>query len=263
MKRWVFGATLAITAILCPLTAYANVITAFGPAQLEGAAGPNMYGSAQIQVSIYQTTPNGGIIDFALTNTSLNILLQPGMYANAFITELQFDLPDAYVPITDQCQVLAPVGVRFANGSGNPVVTDTLMHVLNWTFTTPANGGGLYARANEAEEQKNYNAIFSANALNTSGVPVEDYANGFLKDAYDYGVFDTVIFRVKFENDGPITEGDLPFFSNDHLTVKLQGGNGSVWTPNQGIIPEPASFALLLPGLLAFVPRLVKSVRKH
>jgi len=265
MNRWMLGTLMALLVGLIPVTALAtNVITAFGPALLPNAAGPNMFGSAQMQVSIYQTMPLGGIIDFALTNTSPHILLQPGKYANAFIPEIMFDLPDDYVPIYDQCQVLAPVGVRFSNGPGNQVVTTTIMRALDWVYET-GHGGGLYVHANESTDVKNYNAVFSANALNTSGVPVDDYAQGWLKNNWRGGVFDTVIFRVKFENSGPITEGDLPFFSDDHLTVKFQGGDGSVFAPNHAmaIVPEPASLLLLVPAALLFVPAIHRLRRAH
>ncbi len=257
MKMWIVVGLIGVVGILPVIAQAATVTTVFGPVLLEGASGPGMYGIAQVQVSIYQATPLGGIIDFAFTNTSPHVLLQPGMYANAFVTELQFDLPDHYVPIYSDCQVLAPVGVRFANGPGNAVVATMITRVLDWTFGT-GTGGGLYARANEAADTKNYNAVFSDNALNTSGVPVEDYASGFLKDKDNWkgGVFDTVIFRVEFENHGPITDADLPFFSSDHLTTKFQGGSGSIFAPNHAVIPEPATLALVGLGVLGMMLRL-------
>lgn len=246
----------SIVVVLASLSAEAAVITTlFGPAELEGAAGPGMMGSARVTASIFAVTPKGGVIDFALTNTSSLIQLQPGLFANAFVTELQFDLPDHYVPQYGQCFVIAPVGVRFAQGAGQTVHVTDIERALDWEFGT-GTGGGLYARAYEADQETRNNAIFSADALDALGVPVEDYAEGFLKDSWEGGVFDTIIFRVTFENSGPITEGDLPFFTGDHLTVKFQGGEGSAFVPNYAeIVPEPATAALVFCGLAAAVMR--------
>jgi hypothetical protein len=238
--------TVAVALMVCATAQALSVTTNFGPIELGGA--PGLYGSATAVISIYDTTANGGTIDFAVTNTSLLTELELSQFANAFITEFQFDLPDDYTPIIGDCFVIARTGVRFSDGAGNPVVATGIDRTLNWSYG-PGTGGGLYARANEATENSNKNAIFSDNALNGSGIPVEDYAVGFLKEKWDYAVFDEIIFRVKFENSAPIAEEDLFFFESDNLTLKFQGGGGSIWVPNHFEVPEPASLTLISAGV--------------
>ncbi|MFH1549198.1 MAG: PEP-CTERM sorting domain-containing protein [Planctomycetota bacterium] len=259
MSRWIMVAVTGLILLLvisCGASA-SSVTTLFGPKQLEGAAGSGLlFGSAEVVITIFETTPTGGTIDFALTNTSLTSELEAGKFANAFITELQFDLPDNFTPIVDSCFVIAEVGVRFAQEPGNPVLATGIERVLDWDFGT-GTGGGMYARANEAANFSNNNAIFSDNSLDASDIPVEDYAEGFLRDDWDGAVFDTIIFRVCFENSGPITGDDLPFYQEDHLTAFFQGGEGSVWAPNT-LIPEPSTLLLLvsaIPGALWLLVR--------
>ncbi len=254
MSRWIMvtvTGSILLLVISCGASA-SSVTTHFGPKQLEGAAGSGLlFGSAEVVVTVFETTPTGGTFDFALTNTSLTTELEPGKFANAFMTEFQFDLPDDFTPIFGSCSVIAEVGVRFAQGPGNPVLATDIERVLDWDFGT-GTGGGMYARANEADQNSNNNAIFSDDALDASDIPVEDYAEGFLKNSWEGGVFDTIIFRVCFENSGPITEDDPPFYQDDHLTAFFQGGEGSVWAPNTPI-PEPSTLLLLasvVPGAL-------------
>jgi len=239
----------SILTLVISCSAFASSVTThFGPKQLEGAAGTGLlYGSAEIEITIFEITPMGGTFDFALTNTSLTVELEPDEFANAFVTELQFDLPDDFTPILGSCSVIAETGVRFAQEPGNPVGATGIERVLDWDFGF-GTGGGMYARAYEADENSDNNAIFSDNALDASDIPVEDYAEGFLKDSWDGAVFDTIILRVCFENSGPITEGDLSFYQDDHLTARFQGGEGSGWAPNI-VIPEPGTILMILGGL--------------
>ena len=244
MSRWIMVAvTGSILLLVISCGAFASSVTThFGPKQLEGAAGSGLlFGSAEVVVTVFETTPVGGTFDFALTNTSLTTELEPDKFANAFITELQFDLPDDYTPIFSSCSVIAEVGVRFAQGPGNPAVATGIERTLDWDFGA-GTGGGMYARAYEADQYSNNNAIFGDDALDASDIPVEDYAEGFLMNSWEGGVFDTIIFRVCFENSGPITEDDLPFYQDDHLTAFFQGGEGSVWVANA---PEPSTLLLL------------------
>ncbi len=244
-KMTIIGVFTALTALSFSACA-AGVTSHFGPQELVGA--PGLYGSAVVKVSIFETTATGGTIDFALTNTSLLTELETDKFANAFITEFQFDLPDDYEPIFGDCSVIAPVGVRFAQGAGNPVLATGIERTLDWDFGS-GTGGGIVARAYEAGENSNNNAIFSDNALDISGIPVEDYAEGFLRNSWDGAVFDTIIFRVKFEDSAPITEDDLDFYLCDHLTLKFQGGDGSAWVGNHCQVPEPGTLILIGCGL--------------
>lgn len=242
----VLAAGVLAILLLVPAAAFGlSVTTYFGPGELIGA--PGLYGTATATMSLYSTSSNGGIIDFALTNTSLRKEMAAGKYANAFITEFQFDLPGSFAPVFSDCTVIAPIGVRFAQGAGSPVIATLIARMLDWDFGN-GTGGGIYARAYEATEKSNNNAIFSGNALNASGIPVEDYAAGFLNDGnWDGAVFDTIIFRVKVADSRPLTEDDLRFFACGHLTLKYQGGNGSAWVPNHcEQVPEPSSLILLL-----------------
>ena len=93
-----------------------GLTTAFGPQDLVGV--PGLFGSATMSIGIVETTPNGGIVEFALTNTSPLTELEPGRFANAFITEFQFDLPGDYDPVYAASSVIARVGVRYAQGAG-------------------------------------------------------------------------------------------------------------------------------------------------
>jgi len=249
---------LALTAM--SFCAYAGSVTShFGPEMLIGT--PRLFGSAVIEVSIFESTANGGTIDFALTNTSLLTELETDRFANAFITEFQFDLPDNFTPIFGDCSVIAPVGVRYAQGAGNPVAATDIERILDWDFDF-GSGGGMIARAYEAAQNKNHNAIFSDNALDMSDIPVEDYAEGFLKNNWEGAVFDTIIFRIKLENSAPITEDDLDFFMCDNLTLKFQGGDGSAWVGNHcSHIPEPSTLLLLAPALLGIAGVLRRKLR--
>jgi len=228
-----------------------SLTTAFGPQELVGA--PGLFGSAAMSIDIVETTPNGGIVEFSLTNTSPLTELEPDRFANAFITEFQFNPPSDYEPVYAASSVIARVGVRYAQGAGNPVVATNIDRILDWDFGV-GSGGGLYARANEASQNSNNNAIFSANALDISGVPVEDYAEGFLENGWDGGVFDTIVFRVEFVDSVPISEDDLLFYACDDLTLKFQGGNGSAWVPNH-CVPEPFTAVLAAVGVIAVLLR--------
>ena len=230
-----------------------SLTTAFGPQELEGA--PGLFGSAAMSIDIVESTPNGGIVEFALTNTSPLTELEPGRFANAFITEFQFDLPGDYDPVYAASLVIARVGVRYARGAGNPVVATDIDRILDWDFGA-GTGGGMYARAHEASQESNNNAIFSGNALDMSGIPVEDYAEGFLENSWDGGVFDTIVFRVEFVDSVPISEDDLLFYACDHLTLKFQGGDGSAWVSNHCVsVPEPFTAVLAAVGVIAVLLR--------
>ena len=255
-KMTIIGAFIALTALSFSAFA-ASVTTHFGPQELVGA--PGLFGSAVVEASIFETTATGGTIDFALTNTSLLTELMPDKFANAFITEFQFDLPDDYEPIFGDCSVIAPVGVRFAQGAGNPVAATAIERTLDWDFGL-GGGGGIVARAYEATENSNNNAIFSDNALDGAGIPVEDYAKGFLQNSWDGAVFDTIIFRIKFVDTAPITEDDLDFYLCDHLTLKFQGGDGSAWVGNY-TVPEPGTLILIGCGLAALAGVVRKKLR--
>lgn len=252
--------TAIVATLVISFSASAVSVTSFGPAELEGA--PGLFGSAEAEISIFESTATGGTIDFALTNTSLLTELDPGMFANAFITEFQFDLPDIFEPIYNDCSVIAPVGVRFAAGAGIPVVATDIERTLDWSFS-PGTGGGIIARAHEASENSNNNVLFSDNALDGSGIPVEDYAEGFFENSWEGAVFDAIIFRIKFEDSRPIIEGDLDFYAEDHLTLKFQGGNGSGWVGNHPPIPEPGTLFLLAPALLGIAGVLRRKFRNR
>lgn len=235
-----------------------SIISSVGPVELYGA--PGLFGSAQIEVSIFEGTPTGGIIDFAVTNTSPLTELAAGRFANAFITEFQFDLPEGYQPVYEESSVIALPGVRFAQGAGNPVLATDIERTLDWDFGR-GTGGGWLGRAFEADLNRNDNAIFSDNALDPSGTPVEDYARGFLNDGrhgWEGGVFDTITFRLVVDAPAPLTENDLEFFE-DSMTFKFQGGGGSVWAASQaadqvgGLIPEPDTIIIIMAagGVLA------------
>jgi hypothetical protein len=205
------------------------------------------------------------VFEFALTNTSALTELDPGQFANAIITEFQFNLPDGFTADYSASEVVAPIGVRFAQGDGNPVLATDIERLLNWAFGA-GSGGGVVARDHEATESKNDNAIFSANALDLNSVPVEDYAAGFLnegKSGWDGAVFDTILFRVKAVGDRAITEDDLYFYGCDNLTLKFQGGGGSGWVSNHCTqVPEPSTWFMLLAAAPAGVVALRSRFRK-
>ena len=256
-KQKSFSLLLAILApLLITSVAQADsIISNIGPVELYGA--PGLFGSALIEVSIFESTPTGGIIDFAVTNTSPLTELEAGRFANAFITEFQFDLPEGYQPVYEESSVIALPGVRFAQGAGNPVLATDIERMLDWYFGV-GTGGGELARAFMASLNSNDNAIFSDNALDPSGIPVEDYAEGFLRDGrhgWEGGVFDTITFRLVVEAPAPLTENDLEFFE-DSMTLKFQGGgDGSVWAASQaaGHLPEPDTIIIMMAagGVLA------------
>ncbi len=249
-----------ILAVLVPLLVASaaqadSIISNVGPVPLNGA--PGLFGSALVEVSIFESTPTGGIIDFAVTNTSPLIELAAGRFANAFITEFQFDLPEGCQPVYGDSSVIALPGVRFAQGAGNPVIATDIERMLDWDFGV-GTGGGWLGRAFEADLNRNDNAIFSDNALDPSGIPVEDYARGFLNNGrhgWEGGVFDTITFRLVVEAPAPLTENDLEFFE-DSMTLKFQGGgDGSVWAASQaaGHLPEPDTIIIMMAagGVLA------------
>ncbi|MFH1550522.1 MAG: PEP-CTERM sorting domain-containing protein [Planctomycetota bacterium] len=238
------GVFVALTAL--PFSAFAAGVTShFGPQELAGA--PGLFSSAVVEASVFASTATGGTIDFALTNTSLLTEPEPGVFANAFITEFQFDLPGDYEPIFGDCSVIAPMGARFSQGAGNPVLATDIWRTLDWDFG-PGTGGGMIARANEASLNNNNNAIFSNDALDLSGTPVENFAVGFLANSWEGAAFDTIIFRVRFEDSVPITDDDLNYYACDHLTLKFQGGDGSTWVGNY-TVPEPGTLVLIGCGL--------------
>ena len=259
-KMKIIGVFVAMTALSFSAFA-ASVTTHFGPQELDGA--PGLFSSAVVTASVFESTAIGGTIDFALTNTSPLTELEAGKFANAFISEFQFDLPGDYEPIFGDCSVIASVGVRFSQGPGNPVVATVIERTLDWNFG-PGTGGGIVARAYEATENSNDNAIFSDNALDGAGIPLEDYAEGFLDNDWDGAVFDTIIFRIKFEDSVPITDDDLDFYIHDHLALKFQGGgDGSAWVGNHNM-PEPSTIFLMIgsaSGLAVFAGIMRRKMR--
>lgn len=255
-KILIIGAFVTLTALSFTRCA-AGVSSHFGPQELIGA--PGLFGKASVSVSIFESTATGGTVDFALTNTSLPNEPEAGIFANAFITEFQFDLPGDYEPIFGDCSVIAPMGVRFSQGAGNPVLATVIERTLDWDFG-PGTGGGIVARANEASLNDNNNAIFSNHALDLSGTPVEDFAVGFLANSWEGAAFDTIIFRVKFEDSVPITGNDLNYYACDHLTLKFQGGDGSAWVGNY-TVPEPGTLVLIGCGLAAMAGVVRKKLR--
>ena len=243
--------TLVLSFLAMSLPACADSVqTTFGPVELDGAVGTGMYGMAAAEVSLHSTTADGGCIDFALTNTSELIELEEGLYANAFITEFRVDLPEGYTQDDSNSSVIAQIDVRFANGIDNPVEATTIERSLDWDYEDADGASGPLRRAFLSDlGGGSKNVIFSENALDGFGVPVDDYEHGFLGESFDSGVFDTIIFRVKVEGDYPLKESDLAMYECDYLTVKFQGGEGSGRVGNT--IPEPATVILIGLGVSA------------
>ncbi len=244
--------TLVLSFLAMSLPACADSVqSAFAPVELEGAAGPGMYGMATAEVSLHSTTTDGGYIDFALTNTSNRIELESGKFANAFITEFRFDLPEGYTQDDSNSSVIAQIGVRFADGKDDPVVATGIERLLDWDYGN-ANGAPVELRRAFMSDLGggSKNVIFSENALDGFGVPVDDYEEGFLKKSFSSGVFDTIIFRVKVEGGDPLAESDLAMYESGHLTVKFQGGEGSGRVGNV-TVPEPATIILIGLGVSA------------
>ncbi len=244
-KRKYFPLVLAVLALvlITSTTQADSIISIVGPVELDGA--PGLFGSALVEVSVFESTPTGGTIDFAVTNTSPLTELEPGRFANAFITKFQFDLPEDYQPVYDDSSVIAHPGVRFAQGAGNPVLATDVERTLGWGFGV-GTGGGELDRAFEADLNSNNNAIFSDKSPDLSGIPVEDYAEGFLnygEHGWEGAVFDTITFRVNIKGSDPITDDDLQFFEDNYLTLKFQGGDGSVWAGNH--LPEPSTMIMI------------------
>ncbi len=258
-KRIYFSLVLAVLApVLITSATQADSITSIvRPVELDGA--PGLFGSALIEVSVFESTPTGGTIDFAVTNTSPLTKLKPGKFANAYITEFQFDLPDDYRPVYNDSSVIAHPGVRFAQGARKPVLATDIERTLDWDFGV-GTGGGELGRAFEAGLNRNNNAIFSDNSLDLYGIPLEDYAKGFLakgKRGWEGAVFDTITFRVNIKGSDPITDDDLEFFEDSYLTLKFQGGDGSVWAGNH--LPEPSTTIMItVSGVLAVMAGIAK-----
>ncbi len=163
--------------------------------------------------------------------------------------------------------MIAQIGVRFADGKNDSVEATTIERLLDWDYGDANGAPGELRRAFMADlGGGSKNVIFSDNALDGSGIPIDDYEEGFLGNAYRSGVFDTIIFRVKVEGGDPLTEDDLLMYAGDHMTVKYQGGEGSGRISNNEIppttnVPEPQTIVMIgtaLAGLAAFARRRIK-----
>ena len=167
-KKFSLLLTVLVPLFITSVAQADSIVSSVGPVELDGA--PGLFGSALIEVSIFDSTPTGGIIDFAVTNTSPLTELEAGCFANAFITEFQFDLPEGYLAMYEGSSVIALPDVRFAQGSDAPVLATDIERILDWDFGV-GTGGGELARAFEAHLNRNNNAVFSDDALDPSGIP--------------------------------------------------------------------------------------------
>jgi len=220
--------------------------------------GPTNFGTfmqarASGTVNLFSTTADGGMIDIAVTNTSL-LYHNGSTYANAFFGTLDFNCPAGFTLDggASSVKTLGTNSVRFSNGKLNPVVISALDKTLDWAYNTHGSHGTF-----EATNHANNNTIWSSNAL-VGGIPKDSFNNGKFEAAYTGAVFDVVHFYVEVKGGNrPLMASDLDMYINGNLTIHWQGGGGSIWDTNSGSsdpntgIPEPSTLLLLVGGAMA------------
>ncbi len=150
--------------------------------------------------------------------------------------------------------VVSKAGSYFAQDA-NAAIYEASSKVLNYDLVDRDDPKGKMKKClmghAEAGINQNDNSTASMNVLDGSYIPMEGWAEGFLKpqpNTYSGAVFDTVIYHIVFEQTGALVAESF-YAEPDRLVVKYQGGGD--YSYHSYNVPEPATLALFcLGGLL-------------
>ncbi len=153
---------LPILLMLGSPSAHATIVNVdFGPTDI----GRGITGQATATVES-GTAGGNGYLDIYLTNTSpLGPEVDPGMYANPFITQLDIAIENGWV-LNEGASHAKAVSGTYVSDDGNPVLTlasGTILHYKFFESNVPGMSKCLIGA--EADNIKNDNAIGSFNIL--------------------------------------------------------------------------------------------------
>ena len=246
MRREYVAGVVCLCLLLSTSNAFA-VTTYFTATDI--ASGSNtIISSAQADI-----TSGLGYIDILLTNTSpLGSDISPDGKANPFIMEIEFKYVTGYT--LDESEGASYVrslsDTLFAQGAGNAAVNYAARDLYYDLVPSDSPGMNKCFMTADADNTRNDNTIGSANVLDSSDIPQEGWAVGFLNtqpDQYSGTVFDTVLFHLAFNESGT-PDADFYLTPNTLVVKYVGGGDYSMHVEN---VPEPTTLLLLSFGTLA------------